>query len=57
MIVAIWHMLSTGEYYHDLGGDYYTRRDPHHAIRRKIRELEAAGYRVEIAHADPQLSG
>ena len=54
MIVAIWHMLSTGEYYHDLGGDYYNRRNPHHAIRRKIRDLEAAGYRVEAApRADP----
>lgn len=48
MIVAIWHMLSTGEYYSDLGGDYYTRRNPHHALRRKIRDLEAAGYHVEL---------
>lgn len=54
MITAIWHMLSTGEYYNDLGGDYYTRRNPHHAIRRKIRDLEAAGYRVEATGVDPQ---
>lgn len=51
MIVAIWHILSTGEYYHDLGGDYYTRHAPNQTIRRKIRDLQAAGYRVEAAPA------
>ena len=48
MITAIWHILSTGEYYHDLGGDYYTRGSPQHAMRRKIKDLEAAGYRVAL---------
>jgi transposase len=28
IIVAAWHMLSTGETYHDAGGDYFTRPDP-----------------------------
>jgi len=28
IIVACWHMLSTGELYRDLGGDYFERRDP-----------------------------
>jgi transposase len=46
MIVAIWHILSTGEYYRDLGGDYYSRRSPERTIRRKIKDLEAAGYQV-----------
>lgn len=46
MITAVWHMLSTGEHYRDLGGDYYTRRKPHQALRRKIRDLEAAGYHI-----------
>jgi transposase len=48
MIIAIWHMLSTGEYYRDLGGDYYSRRSPERTIRRKIKDLEAAGYRVVL---------
>lgn len=56
MIIAIWHMLSTGEYYRDLGGDYYTRRAPQSALRRKIRDLEAAGYRVETAHDGRQTA-
>lgn len=46
MIIAIWHMLSTGEYYHDLGGDYYYRLTPARIIKRKIAELQAAGYTV-----------
>jgi hypothetical protein len=28
IIVACWHMLSTGEIYNDLGGDYFQRRTP-----------------------------
>ena len=40
IIVACWHMLTTGELYNDLGGDYFTRRDPeqdHQAPRRPAR--------------------
>lgn len=48
MITAIWHILSTGEYYRDLGGDYYSRRQPQQAIRRKIKDLEAAGYHMTL---------
>ena len=28
LICIIWHMLSTGELYTDLGGDYFRKRDP-----------------------------
>ena len=28
ILCAIWHMLSTGELYRDLGGDYFRKRDP-----------------------------
>lgn len=51
MITAIWHMLSTGETYRELGGDYYQRHAPQHALKRKIRDLEAAGYRVTAVAA------
>lgn len=48
MLVSVWHMLNTGETYHDLGADYYNtkNRDPHRAIRHHINQLEAAGYTV-----------
>jgi transposase len=46
MIIAIWHTLTTGTGYHDLGSDYYQRRTPEKVIRRKIADLEAAGYTI-----------
>jgi transposase len=49
IVTAIWHMLSNGEYYHDLGADYYNRRTPARALRHKIKDLEAAGYTVTAA--------
>jgi transposase len=52
ILVAVWHMLTTGEPYHDLGGDYYNNRtDPQHAINRHIAELQAAGYDVTLTPA------
>jgi transposase len=51
IIVACWHMLTTGELYTDLGGDYYTRRDPERHTRRLIARLEALGHRVMLEQA------
>ena len=36
LLTAIWHMLSTGETYNDLGVDYYARRDPERQTRRLV---------------------
>ena len=46
IICIIWHMLSTGELYTDLGGDYFRKRDPERATRRLIAQLEALGHKV-----------
>lgn len=52
MLVAIHHILTTGEPYHDLGGDFYTRRvDPKRQVRNNVAQLEAAGYTVTITPA------
>jgi transposase len=51
MICAIWHMLSTGETYRDLGGDYYTRRDPERQTKRLVAQLERLGHRVTLEEA------
>jgi transposase len=51
MICAIWHMLSTGETYRDLGADYYTRRDPERQTRRLIAQLERLGHHVTLQEA------
>ena len=52
IICAVWHMLSTGEIYHDLGGDYFTRRDPERQTKRLIRHLERLGHNVTLTTAD-----
>jgi transposase len=49
IVTAIWHMLTNGEFYHDLGADHYTRHAPERAVRRKIKDLELAGYTVTKA--------
>jgi transposase len=48
LICACWHMLTTGELYRDLGGDYFQRRDPAKTTKRLIAQLEALGHRVTI---------
>jgi transposase len=46
------HMLSTGEAYRELGGDYYLRRDhPDRQARRLTRQLEQLGFNVSIVAA------
>jgi transposase len=49
ILTAIWHMLSTGELYRDLGGDYFTRRDPERQTRRLVAQLERLGHTVTLA--------
>jgi transposase len=51
MICAIWHMLNTGETYRDLGGDYFTSRNPERQTRRLVAQLQRLGHRVTIEEA------
>jgi transposase len=51
IIVACWHMLSTGELYNDLGGDYFRKRDPEKTTKRLIAQLEALGHTVTLQEA------
>jgi transposase len=51
ILVAYWHMFTTGETYRDLGGDYYQRRDPARQIRRLVDHLERLGQRVTLEPA------
>ncbi len=48
LICAIWHMLSTGETYRDLGSDYFTQRDPARQTRRLVAQLERLGHHVTL---------
>ena len=50
ILVAVHHMLTTGEIYNDLGGEFFDQRvDPTRRVRRAIAELEAAGCTVNPA--------
>ncbi len=51
MICACWHMLSTGELYDDLGGDYYARRNPERQTKRLVAQLERLGHHVTLQEA------
>ena len=52
MVVVAWHMLSTGEVYRELGGDYFVRRNyPERRARRLSRQIEELGFNVTIAPA------
>jgi transposase len=51
MLTAIWHMLTTGETYRDLGGDYYRRLDPERQTRRLVAQLERLGHGVTLEKA------
>ncbi|MCA1700583.1 MAG: IS110 family transposase [Actinobacteria bacterium] len=51
IICACWHMLSTGELYRDLSGDYFRRRDPERQTRRLVAQLETLGHNVTLEKA------
>jgi transposase len=48
MLCAAWHMLTTGELYNDLGGEYFARRDPERQTRRLVKQLERLGHTVTL---------
>ena len=48
IICEIWHMLTNGELYNDLGGDYFRRRDPERQTRRLVAQLERLGHKVTL---------
>ncbi len=51
MLIAYWHMFTTGETYRDLGGDYYARRDPERHTKRLVAKLQALGHHVTLEPA------
>jgi transposase len=48
IVCACWHMLTTGELYKDLGGDYYARRNPERQTKRLVAQLERLGHTVTL---------
>jgi len=48
MMVALWHMLKHRVRHHDLGVDYFDRRDTARVRRHHVRRLEKLGYDVVL---------
>jgi len=48
ILVAVWHMLSTGELYRELGGDFFRKRDPERIAKRLVAQLEELGHSVTL---------
>jgi transposase len=48
LLVIIYHLLTTGAEYQDLGFDYFDRLDRDALERRHVRGLERLGYRVAL---------
>ena len=52
ILVIAWHLLTTGEPYNDLGGDYFDRRRNSTARQRRlVAQLEAMGHHVTLEPA------
>jgi len=51
LLVIVYHVLSRQEPYHDLGYDYFQRRDSEAHKNRLVHQLEQLGYQVTVASA------
>jgi transposase len=52
ILTAAWHMLTNGELYRDLGGEYFIRQNPERLTKRLIRQLQALGHNVTLTPRD-----
>jgi transposase len=48
LLGIVYHLLTTGEDYRDLGTNYFDERDRAAVERRTVARLEALGYRVQL---------
>jgi hypothetical protein len=51
ILLAAWHMLTRGVPYHDLGDDYFIRRQAEHAERyrrRLVQQRQKLGHKVTL---------
>ena len=51
ILVICWYLLDGDCDYHDLGGDFFIRRDSDRARKRAVAQLQALGYEVTLQPA------
>jgi len=50
MLNVVWHLLTNGELYQDLGADYFEKHnDPEAQVKRLAKRIEALGFEVTVA--------
>ena len=48
ILVIVYHLLTDGTPYHDLGGRYFDDRDSRALERRLVHRLQGLGYTVSL---------
>lgn len=48
ILIIVYHLLTSGDVYSELGGTYFDERDRKNVERRAVQRLEALGYRVHL---------
>jgi transposase len=48
ILIIVYHLLTDGTVYHDLGANYFDERDRHGVERRLVHRLQGLGYRVSL---------
>lgn len=48
ILVIVYHIIKSGNRYHELGADYFDRLDRQVVARRLMKRLEAIGFQVEL---------
>jgi transposase len=48
ILIIVYHLLTDGTVYHDLGGNYFDERDRQAVERRLVYRLQGLGYRVSL---------
>jgi hypothetical protein len=51
ILVSVYHVLSRGVPYHELGGNYFDERQRQAVEHRLVRRLEQLGYQVTLQPA------
>lgn len=51
LLIIIWHMITNGTVYEELGAEYGTHRSPERDIQRHIHALRRHGYNVQLTPA------
>ena len=52
LLVLVYHMLSTGQPYKDLGANFYDRRKKDSAVQRYTKRLSNLGFIVQLIKKD-----